>query len=307
MYIYAICSKSDFTDFSLHARCLANLQWNDGSPANQFGAFGRGCFPKNNLTALKNIVFVGHASSSHFGDLPADKFAKNFSKEFIAAGYSDQDKKRVERVDLIGCGIGMGASGTDSLAQKIANELYKQGFSNIQVRTLANPDSVPKGSKIIVELINQANAGDVDGYVRAYILNSSQAHALEKTEAKLAEVMADITKLNNAEKMHLSLKVDTGTKSSKDKIQLKLKALNEEQTRLKAEIDTIRKYAVCFIAQANPAEEFKKAQNIFKPNETVESRAERIKSNPFPVIEHNTVSLAEAAVRINARRWKNSM
>lgn len=294
MYIYAICGNSDLSDFSSHARCLANLQWNDSSPSNHFGVFGRGCFPKNNLTALKNIVFVGHASSSHFGDLPADKFAKNFSREFIAAGYSGQDKKKIERLDLIGCGIGLGARGTDSLAQKIANELYKQGFFNIQVRTLANPENVPKGSKMMVELINQAGAGETDGYIRAYILNSSQAHELEKREAKLAEVTADISKLN-AEEKQLSLKVDAGARSSKDKIQLRLTALNEEQTRLKSEVDTIRRYAVCFMAQSDPAEELKKAQNIFKPNETAETRSERIKAEPFPMLEHAAVSEAEAA------------
>lgn len=273
MYVLDVRSKSD-PDSSASAEALASLDWHDGQARVAHGVFGKkdvNCFPRKSLHLLRNLVFIGHAGTTRYGDFTAAKFAQKFLDEFKAAGYSDQDKMQVQHLNLIGCGIGMAANGKPALAQEIANELDKRGFRNIQVHSVANPDNIPPDSQMIVEVTNRAGvsviAGNRPGFIKAYVLNSVQSRELDALEEQLAKA-----------------------KKTREKISIKNK------------IEAIKKNAICFIPQANPVDELQKPQNIFIPNEKPAARRVRIETHPDTVAEKARIrreaELTEAKSRV---------
>jgi len=246
---------SDDESSQISARALAGLNWTRSSVQSEVRPFfGNNSMQGASIDALRQLVFIGHASTSNYGDYSADEFAEKFASDFIKAGHLATDKLLVEDIFVIGCGIGLAKSNGKSLAQEIANKLAKKGFINLKVHAIANPDNIPPKSEMIVEVVNRAGIAVIrgvrDGHIKAYILNSVQSRELEKLESQLAVE-------NNRHQKFL----------------------------LRQRIKDLQAKGICFIQSANPVEELQKPQNIFIPGESVAARKERIADHPYTKAE----------------------
>ena len=107
---------------------------------------------------LGELVFLGHGNREQYDEHTHKTFAKEFLRKFnVAYGTNKKEKDRVKHIYLVGCELGLIDENGDSLAQKIAAELYKNGFKNkeLTVHAVAAIQTTPEDS-LIVEVITQA-------------------------------------------------------------------------------------------------------------------------------------------------------
>lgn len=109
-------------------------------------------FEQTKKIQSENLFFLGHTgeqSTISLFDKRNEQTIGGFStKEFaksIAHKYPREDRKNLKHVYLIGCEVGfIGDNTRDCLAQKIADELYAQGFQNVTIHAMTNPVDAPK-------------------------------------------------------------------------------------------------------------------------------------------------------------------
>jgi hypothetical protein len=187
MYILQI---NDDEATRLCAEKLAGLEWDTQEIPNMLRQFPHSnCLEGLNTQSLRHFVFLGHTSTSHYGNYSAREFAALFAEKFQEANYTHTDRLLVEDLYLIGCGLGMSKSNDKSLAQEIANEMAKAGFRNVKIHAFSNPDNIPAQSEMIVEITTQAGIsalnGNQEGYIKTYVLNSHQSKEMMRLENKL--------------------------------------------------------------------------------------------------------------------------
>lgn len=127
--------------------------------------------------SIENIVTLGHSDTEYYGHYKALAFCEQFAKQF-----TENQKKSVKHLYLIGCEVGLIKDG-ECMAQTVADELYRLNFTNIQVHSIAKPEDA-YGEFMYVEIIEQAGAakyrGVEEGYINAYLLNKEDGTRLNK-------------------------------------------------------------------------------------------------------------------------------
>lgn len=133
----------------------------------------------------EDLFFLGHTSEQTtislfnqrneqtLGGFLAKDFAMNLEKK-----YTSEDKKKLKHVYLISCEVGFINDNTnDCLAQKIADELYNQGFQNVAIHAMTNPVDAPNAGmrvRIISDTgISQAYGREI-GDIQAISYNAAQ-------------------------------------------------------------------------------------------------------------------------------------
>jgi len=194
---------------------------------------------------LQQMVFLGHGCRTHYGKYTADEFAELLSIQFQ---HKQAKKHLVQDLYLIGCDMGVIDDSGRSLAQDIADRLFKKGFINARVHSVAQPEGA-EGESLYVEVIEapslgnklvskQTNTHTNEGYISAYLFN-------KKDGDEFFELLKD-----------------------KQKNLIKMDKFKKE-------------HAFEFMRHAHPHVELNKPHNTFVPNENPEARKQRIAEHPY--------------------------
>lgn len=187
---------------------------------------------------LESLVFLGHANLHEYGEYDAKAFARQLAQQF---SHMKDKKQLVKHVYLIGCDMGVIREDGRSLAQSIADELERSGFSQIQVHSVAQPEGAI-GESLYVEVITRVGKFNFmdqgkEGHLNAYLFSDNDGD-------QFFELLKD--KRKNAET-----------------------------------IDQFKKeHAFTFLNAANPVVELNKPYNIFIPHESRRNRLQRITESP---------------------------
>lgn len=182
----------------------------------------KNCFDGiESVQEMASTAWLGHADRSMIGDYDADSFAAKFDKEFRAKFKGKSDKEVVRVIYIIGCEAAFQADGKASMAQKVADELYKKGYTNVCVRAVANkPNAGFAGMRVEVVTKVGMGVGVEVGDVNAYQLTADQEKRLKELNANLESAEKKLANLQQARYEKLDdkykVKVDNGEKKLKD-------------------------------------------------------------------------------------------
>lgn len=207
------------------------------------------CFGQLTETDFQQMVFLGHGNPGEYGGYTAKNFARQMSEQFQ---YKEDKKKLVKDLYLIGCDMGLINEEGRSLAQEIANELFNNGFTNVNIHSVAQPEGAV-GEALYVEVLEKL---DEAGIVRN---KTNEILAIPKIQPGF--ISAYLFNQEDGDKFFELLK-------DKKKNVVKLSHLKSER-------------AFVFVNEANPVIELNKPHNIFVPHETPELRQQRIASHPY--------------------------
>lgn len=253
-------------DASNSAKNLGKLFYPNSAPevanlsyVNYFGALSE--------TDLEHMVFLGHGNPSQYGGYSAKKFAQRISEQFQ---YKEEKKQFVKDLYLIGCDMGLINKSGQSLAQEIANELYNNGFKNVRIHSVAQPEDAV-GEALYVEVI--------EGMSGAQLIRNKTNQEFDIPTIKPGFISAYLFNQKDGDEFFELLK-------NKKKNVAKLDKLKKER-------------AFVFVHEANPAVELDKPHNIFLPHEKPELRMQRIAEHPNTVLSEKQ---SEAITYLKLRR-----
>ncbi len=149
----------------------------------------RSCFAGAHKRDLKRIVFLGHAHTKGFGEFDADEFVAKFNSDFEQQ-FAPQEKANIKDIYLIGCEVGLASSrflrGETTLAQEIADKLYKAGFTNVVIHAVKAPAGAKEQgmTEMRVGIISGNSSYSMahrvyEGGIKAFWLTAQQAEQLK--------------------------------------------------------------------------------------------------------------------------------
>ena len=207
-----------------------------------------------------HALMLGHTSSDTIGGYSVHEFIRLFSKRFASA---------VDMTDLylVGCEIGLIDQKGHSLAQQIANKLYKKGFKHIKVHAVAKPENA-EGEVMVVEVIDRLSAASQLANLTAQLAAKSNGLAVAPESYRAGYIS---TYLYSAENYALA------------------EELRKKPGANHKEIGLIESEARLLPNPTAPDDVLNRPQNIFLPNETLEIRHQRIMSDMQSKLslEHN--------------------
>lgn len=243
---FLVGNDSDDNGLRVCASHLANLFYPESQSDTRVANLSQQyCFDGLSDHDLQQMVFLGHGCRTQYGEHTADEFAELLAMQFQ---HKQTKKHLVQNLYLIGCDMGVIDDSGRSLAQDIADELYKKGFTNARVHSVAQPEGA-EGESLYVEVIEtpslgnklvskQTNTRTNEGYISAYLFN-------KKDGDEFFELLKD-----------------------KKKNLIKIDKFKKE-------------HAFEFMHHAHPRIELNKPHNTFVPNENPESRKQRIAEHPY--------------------------
>lgn len=130
--------------------------------------FSDDSFQKIHPDDLASLVFLAHGSTQTYGGLEAREFANKISKQFQ---HKIVQKKYLHDVYLIGCDIGL-IQNNKSFAQEVADELHKNGFTEVKVHSISQPEDA-LGETLYVDVIVRTGVIPtlIEGHINAYLFN----------------------------------------------------------------------------------------------------------------------------------------
>ena len=142
---------------------------------------------------LSKLVFLGHADTQEYGKYSAKQFAKRLAYEI-----PKHQRPQVRDIYLVGCEMGLIKNDGHSLAQEIANQLFKQNFINVKIHSITKPENIP-GEYMYVEVTTKVGAsswvGNQLGYLTACGVTEEQKAELDRLKAEKNSSSKQITAL----------------------------------------------------------------------------------------------------------------
>jgi len=239
-----IFTVGDVTGVAIHAGKLAEVIYPD-SHVHVMNIDQKNCMQGLRNDALKSLVFLGHANTEEYGGYTAQQFAGQ-----LAGQFEEDQKKLVEHFYLLGCDVGLIRSDGQSVAQAIANELFKKGFINSQIHSIAKPDEAV-GDALYVEVIERVGKATftqpiLEGYINAFLLHGEDAEKFEQLSENKKINYREIQQIKNEKAFH-------------------------------------------FVKNAHPIRELNKPHHIFIPNEKLEMRKKRIAEHPYTYLSKEQI------------------
>lgn len=238
MIIFNVGKGEDKTDI---ADSLAEACWDEQpATANQVLSFDDHPEPLSRAD-VKSLVFAGHSDTRKLGSFNASEFAKRLNVLVSSA-----NRLAVEHVYIVSCEVGAYNRKYECLAQRIADNLHKEGYANVKVHAIASPEALLDGAEMRVQVVERSGvlgrAGVKPGDLKAYVLNPDEAKAYSRAQDELSKLPAN----------HGNKKVIQQTMNS------------------------IKEQSLPFLEFTKPQTALIQPQNTFKPREKVEDRDERI-------------------------------
>lgn len=148
-------------------------------------------------TDQQKFVLLGHGSVDSFGSYSAQEFAKVFAKRFAEANSDAAAKAKSIDLYLIGCEIGREVGRHESFAQKMANELYAKGFTNLVVHSAYRKH---QDDSLIVEVITKPGLLSFmveKGFISAKSYTKAQSDRLDELQKDPKKNKLQIAKLHH--------------------------------------------------------------------------------------------------------------
>lgn len=192
---------------------------------------------------LNSLVCLGHANQETFGGFEANAFVKK-----LKAMIETQDYAQLEHLYLVGCELGLRDNTGQSLAQTIADQLQKAGFSQVKIHSVAKPYAHLPGTEAmfvhVLDRIGLQSRGTniLPGYIYADLHTQAAADEILALETKLKQPQTPAPSLNK-----------------------KLNAISEDPQK-----------TFHFLKASDPQTTLDRAENTFVPNENILQRNQRI-------------------------------
>lgn len=173
-------------------------------PAPKSFTKGGQCF-KDMKKAPSEIMFLAHShvNNSHaFGDYQTtEEFVDTLKTEFTDQ-FKHEDKQKVQHIYLIGCEVGLIREvgilikHRTSLAQEMADQLFKAGFKNVNVHAVASPEGKIVGGMRVNVIHNHASVlkGRMPGDITATVEGENEPFF---DTARSPDILLDLQKANN--------------------------------------------------------------------------------------------------------------
>lgn len=143
-------------------------------------------FQQTKIIQLENLFFLGHTSEMMTPSWLSEKNEQTIGgfkpKDFAQSLANKCPKKdNLKKVYLIGCEAGfINDDLNDCLAQKIADELYKQGFINVTIHAMTNPIDAPKAGMRVRIISNP-------GITQAYGVNVGDIQSISYSRVQVQQ------------------------------------------------------------------------------------------------------------------------
>lgn len=267
----------------------------------------KGGFASMSLAEMTSTAWLGHShqegDSNYIGDYKADSFAKKFTSEFEDRfGNASADKLQVRDIYIVGCETAFQLAGQRSLAQIIADELYKKGFTNVCVHAVAGPENNANFAGMRVKVYTKAGImkmqGINDGHVTAYLLTAKQEKELDELQRQIDEANKQLTQTTQQRTSGLS-KVTKGKSSPYRPDQLRTQAERSSDREAKQKIRDLERgmLAIEHEAMQNNSVmstddiwvELNQPQHTFHPTAVKAARKEDVKQQALDKINQRVI------------------
>jgi hypothetical protein len=224
----------------------------------------------NEIDSPKEIVFCGHSSEALINS--STRIISSQNAQSLAKAIKDKykknpgNKKSLEHFYLISCEAGLKVGGTPSFAETFTEEMFKLGFTNLQVHAMTPPLIADAGSIVQTEgKVGEALEISAWGYKTTKDMEQDQLLQQNQDESlkALTKEETELKKLGKPPGLLTSPREYNFWKQKKGILDKKILALNKAIEGVKEKQEALRVYTC-------QSQHFKEAMN--KPWNTFRSK-----------------------------------